>query len=418
MSFNPLRHQLPVYSPLSLRVLLTGARGLFASRESLRRRVADRLRSTYSPRALLLTDSGTSALRLAIAPQTEQSGSRPVALPAYCCYDVATAADGAGVPVVLYDLDPETLAPDAASLEAALSFQPRAVVVVHLYGIPVAMEAMNRRLRDADALLVEDAAQGLNARYGEAPLGSFGSLSVLSFGRGKGLSGGGGGALLAHDEAGEARLDTARSRIGDDEDRGWGAFAASAAQWIFGRPALYGIPTALPFLSLGETTYEPPSDVCPATSVSLALISAAWELAREEAETRRRRARQLRSALARVGDVLPVRVPPGGEGGYLRLPVIARSPGAAERLDSAEARRRGVMPGYPRPLHRLAGFRPRIRNLEDGRDARFPGAETLSRKLFTLPVHSRLTEGDLTGLVSLVAGHRPESSGGRLTPRS
>ena len=72
------------------------------------------MRSTR-PRELLLTDSGTSALALALQRAARERPG-PAALPAFCCYDIATAADVAGVPFVLYDVDPETLGPDPASL--------------------------------------------------------------------------------------------------------------------------------------------------------------------------------------------------------------------------------------------------------------------------------------------------------------
>ena len=75
-----------------------------------------------------------SALRLAIEIASEGAEDPVVALPAYSCYDVATAAIGAGVKVVLYDIDPSTLGPDWESLEKAMQVEPVALVVAHLFG--------------------------------------------------------------------------------------------------------------------------------------------------------------------------------------------------------------------------------------------------------------------------------------------
>ena len=76
----------------------------------------------FGSRDVLLTDSGTSALALALRMAVAARPDRPtVALPAWACYDLATAADAADVGVVLYDLDPATLGPDWASLDRALS---------------------------------------------------------------------------------------------------------------------------------------------------------------------------------------------------------------------------------------------------------------------------------------------------------
>ncbi len=77
------------------------------------------IRASFHPQHAVLTDSGTTALTLAIrAAQRIRPG--PVSLPAYCCYDLATAADGAGADVLLYDLDPLTLGPDWSSFERTL----------------------------------------------------------------------------------------------------------------------------------------------------------------------------------------------------------------------------------------------------------------------------------------------------------
>ena len=102
------------------------------ARDRLRQRVRDRLGAVEA----CLTDSGTTALGLALLA-AKRLRSIPVALPAWSCFDVATAADAADVPVVLYDLDPLTLGPNFVSLERALDRGAKSVVVAHHYGVPV-----------------------------------------------------------------------------------------------------------------------------------------------------------------------------------------------------------------------------------------------------------------------------------------
>ena len=78
-------------------------------------------------------DSGTSALTMAL----RSLGRAPtVALPAYGCFDLATAAIGAGAKVRLYDLDPATLGPLDSSLSEAIEAGIDGLVLAHLYGIP------------------------------------------------------------------------------------------------------------------------------------------------------------------------------------------------------------------------------------------------------------------------------------------
>ncbi|HEX8361985.1 MAG TPA: DegT/DnrJ/EryC1/StrS family aminotransferase, partial [Longimicrobium sp.] len=184
---SAVRHQLAAYSPLT-----AGAAGAAlwdaARHPDPRTALARRLRERFGARHVALCASGTHALQCALA----RAGGAPVALPAYACYDLATAAVGAGVCVALYDVDPASLAPDPASLERVLAAGARLVVVAPLYGIPVDWPALERLATVYGARLIEDAAQGHGASLGGRALGSLGEMSVLSFGRGKGWTGGGG----------------------------------------------------------------------------------------------------------------------------------------------------------------------------------------------------------------------------------
>jgi len=386
------RRQLPAYSPLPLRAVGAGAAGLVAGAAAARVRVAEELRRSYGGAEVVLTDSGTSALTCAIRGSAAGRPDAPVALPAYACYDVATAADGAGFPVLLYDVDPATLAPDLASLGRALGGGVRAVVLVHLYGVPVDPEPVRAAARAAGAVLIEDAAQGAGASFGGRPLGSFGDLAVLSFGRGKGNTGGRGGALLANGERGRALL--AGSGTADlVPGGGLKELVQLKAQWLLGRPSLYALPSALPFLRLGETVYHAPTPAGAMSAVAARALAVTLPLGEAEAEIRRANAGRL---LARRGPgVTPVRVPAGGVAGYLRLPFVAGDAARAAGASSG-ARALGIMPGYPQALCDLPGFAARVVNRRDP----FAGARTLAERLVTLPTHGLLSDADLDRLAA------------------
>jgi len=131
-----LRVQLPVYSPLPWEAVRAGFRALWHPDAVTAPQVAELIRNRFSPRDLRLTDSGTSALALAIRWSLGSVAANPgqlVAVPAYGCYDLATAVLGAGARAVLYDLDPLTLGPDWDSLRLALKSGPSAVVAVSLW---------------------------------------------------------------------------------------------------------------------------------------------------------------------------------------------------------------------------------------------------------------------------------------------
>ncbi|HWO89929.1 MAG TPA: DegT/DnrJ/EryC1/StrS family aminotransferase [Gemmatimonadales bacterium] len=392
-----LRRQLPVYSPITLDAVLAGAASALSSgrARAAREALVAYLSRGFGASDVLLTDSGTSALRLAIAGAASLRPALATALPAYCCYDVATAADGADVPVALYDLDPRTLAPRPESLERALERGVSSVVVAHLYGQPVDVDAVARLAGAAGALVIEDAAQGIGATLRGVPLASFGSVSVLSLGRGKGWTGGSGGALLAHDERGAAIVARARHAMAPGS-RGMADVARLGAQLLLGQPSLYGLPASLPFLHLGETIYRPASEP---RAASRASVGAAWrtcELLERETELRKANGTRLLAAARASEKVRVVESVDGASPGYLRLPVLR---GAARGAIGGRAARLGIAAGYPLALCDLAGFKERVKN----RDEDFSGARELAARLATLPTHSRLSQGDIAALEGWLA---------------
>lgn len=407
------RRQLPAYSPLPARAVLAGIVGLL--REKTGGGVAEDLVEEFGCDELLLTDSGTSALTLAIRGSLTSQPGAAVALPAYSCYSLATAADGAGAPVLLYDVDPATLTPEMGSLRRALDRGARAVVLVHLFGVPLDPGPVQEAAREAGASLIQDVAQGAGARWQGRPLGSSGDLSVLSFGRGKGNTAGRGGALLAYGPRAEdiltrVRRDLERPRVGTKE------LVQLAGQWLFGRPSLFAIPSALPFLQLGETLYHPATPTRGMSRVARRVLATTLPLGQAEASLRRARAARLRAC--RGPGLVPLREAPGGEPGYLRLPFVA-AVGSRVAAETPEARALGIMPGYPRALCDLPGFGERVGNRGGG----FEGARLLAERLLTVPVHSRLSAREVEAVAAWVASRREtdfasdtDSSVGRKAP--
>lgn len=337
---------------------------------------------------MVLTDSGTTALTLALAGARGRAGGE-VALPAYGCFDLATAAVGAEAPVRFYDLDPVTLGPDMEALDRAVRAGARTVVIAHYYGLPVDLDRVRRLLEGREVVLVEDAAQGEGGSYGGRPLGSHGTLSVLSFGRGKGRTGGSGGALLANDPRGVEIVEEMEGRL-ESEGPGLGPVGVGLAQWLMARPGVYWIPASLPFLHLGETRYRPPAASRAMAPAAAALLAGNWEASDRASRARRSRARRLLESVDPLASVDTFEPVEGARPGYLRLPLRAGTSAAAEEVRSVEARRLGVAPPYPRPLHRL----PPLRRLAAADSRTHPGAELLCRSLFTLPTHGRTSSGD------------------------
>ncbi len=401
-----MRAQLPVWSPVSAGILAGGlARALGADPRRLLSRV---LAEEYGAERVVLSDSGTTALTLAL----HAVGVRPtVALPAYGCFDLVTAAVAADSRVRFYDLDPTTLAPEAGSLQRVLEAGVDAVVFVHFYGVPVDVRRWYAAVHAAGAVVIDDAAQGAGARIGDRPVGSLGDLGVLSFGRGKGRVGGHGGALLATSPKGVEIATTLKDGLAPI---GMGAEAAGvakvAAQWMLGRPALYGIPQAIPGLGLGETRYHAPRAARGMGRTAAGLVLAGTEANRTAVADRRRVAGWWSERLAPMRGAGIIRLAGTAEPGWLRYPVVLLE-GRSRAVRSRAGRLAGIMSGYPRALPDVPALEGRMAGLLE----EYPGAQQLIADLFTFPSHRWVTLGDVEGVVALLTnlddGREPGSHG-------
>ena len=394
----PWQHQLPAYSPLSAAALRVGARAALGMIPDPRPDLRDHLKAWYQADEAVLTGSGTQALQLALSIPPSDGVPGPVALPAYGCYDLATAAVGAGRHIALYDIDPDTLGPDFDSLRQAFDRGARTAVIASLYGVPTDWDSASDSAAGTGAMLVEDAAQGIGASWRGRPLGTLGASSVLSFGRGKGWTGGAGGALLLRGSSAGPALAALRGRSAEAA-----TWSSTVAQWALGRPGTYGLPAALPFLHLGETRYHDPAAPRPISRAAAAMVRATRAPAFEEAAARKGRALRLLSLVDDRAGVRAVRPPANGASGWLRLPV--RVDGWGVRVASGPiARRLGIAAGYPAPLSELPAVQRWLAGPWRGR--RWPGAESLVRDLITLPTHSRVSAADEAAIVRLLLNDR------------
>jgi len=300
------------------------------------------------------------------------------------------------VGVVLYDIDPATLSPQPESLKRALATNPAAVVVVHLFGLPVDVDAIAAEAGSCGAIVIEDAAQAFGATIRGRPAGTLGSLSILSFGRGKGFTGGSGGCLLANDAAGVAALE--RARVDLHSSAGWKQLAIASGYWMFARPSLYWLPIALPFLRMGETIFRPPRAVRGLSRASALILNELWSASEESARVRLANTRELLRCVESTNSLRAVHASRDFLPSYLRLPVRSEKRERDDLIGPRE-RRMGMAPGYPRPLNQLRGFADRCQNGNEF----FGGAELLANKLFTLPTHELLSEKDLQRIVRWLA---------------
>ena len=344
-------------------------------------RLAALLRTRYRAAEATLVGGGTDALRMALDLALARSPGAAVLLPAYTCYEVATAAVGARAPVALYDVDPTTLEPDWHSVRARARSRVGALVVAPLYGSIVDWTEARRVADDLGGPLIEDAAQAFGATWGDAPVGAAGDMSILSFGRGKGWSGAGGGALLRRGEWASRSLPPIQRQSRWTEMK---TAAAAAAQVALSDPAVYSIPASMPFLRLGETVYHEPTPPVCMTEVSARLVLEGAQRSDAEADERRRNAEEYLAGVERLGIATGRWHGTDARAGALRFPVRLRGGWGATVRGPLPAL--GAGPPYPTTLAALPALAGLLVDTP-----RLPGAETLVAELVTLPTHARTT---------------------------
>ena len=146
-------------------------------------------------------NSGTSALHLALRCLDLGPGDEVITV-SMTFIATAWAISYTGATPVFVDIDPvrRTLNPDA--LEAAITPRTKAIIPVHLYGMPADMDRIVAIAERHGLPVIEDAAQAHGAKYQGKRVGQFGQIACFSFYPGKNLGAyGEGGALITNDAA-------------------------------------------------------------------------------------------------------------------------------------------------------------------------------------------------------------------------
>lgn len=149
--------------------------------------------------------SGTAALHLALILSGIKPGDE-VLCQSFTFSASANPIVYQGATPVFVDSEPDTWNMSPVHLEEAIKDRitkgqkPKAIIVVHLYGMPAKMKEIIAIAQRYEIALIEDAAEALGSKINGKYCGTFGELSVLSFNGNKIITTSGGGALLSDDE--------------------------------------------------------------------------------------------------------------------------------------------------------------------------------------------------------------------------
>lgn len=160
---------------------------------------SDWMRENFKTNYVMLTTSCTHALEMAAFLSDIQPGDE-VIMPSYTFVSTADAFVLRGAKIVFVDIRPETMNIDERLIEDAITERTRAIVPVHYAGVSCEMDAIMAIAKKHNLVVVEDAAQGVNAYYKGKALGTIGDFGCYSFHETKNYTMGEGGAVLFQEE--------------------------------------------------------------------------------------------------------------------------------------------------------------------------------------------------------------------------
>lgn len=167
--------------------------------ESLERELADFL----EVKEAVTCASGTAALELSLQALGVGPGDEVITTP-FTFVATAGAVAQLGAKPVFVDIDPRTFNLNPSLIEPAITSKTRAIIPVHLFGLPAELDPILEISRLHHLAAVEDAAQAIGARYHGRPVGGIGTVGCFSFFPSKNLGAAGDGGLITTQDSGLA----------------------------------------------------------------------------------------------------------------------------------------------------------------------------------------------------------------------
>lgn len=159
----------------------------------------EKLAASLSRKHGIAVFNGTVALEAAVAALELQPGDE-VILPTFTIISCAAAIIRRGCIPVLADCDPVTWNIDVDKIEEKITARTKAIMVVHIYGLPVDMEPVWKIADKYGLKIIEDAAEMHGQTYKGKACGNLADISTFSFYSNKHITTGEGGMILTNDE--------------------------------------------------------------------------------------------------------------------------------------------------------------------------------------------------------------------------
>ena len=163
--------------------------------EKFERHLADYSKRNHG----IAVSSGTAALDVAIEVLGISSGDE-VIMPTFTIISCIHQIIRVGAKPVLIDSDPVTWNMNINQIEEKITSRTKAIMVVHIYGLPVDLDPILDLASHYGLKVIEDAAEMHGQRYKDKPCGSFGDISTFSFYPNKNITTGEGGMILTNND--------------------------------------------------------------------------------------------------------------------------------------------------------------------------------------------------------------------------
>lgn len=148
----------------------------------------------------IAVSNGSAALDIAVRALNLEKGAE-VIMPAFTIISPAQSLVQEGLIPVLVDSDEITWNMDVSKIEEKITSKTKAILVVHIYGLPVDMDTILSLCKKYNLFLIEDAAEMHGQTYNGKQCGSFGDISIFSFYPNKHITTGEGGMIMCNDDA-------------------------------------------------------------------------------------------------------------------------------------------------------------------------------------------------------------------------
>lgn len=173
--------------------------GWISSEGPFVKRFEDKMSALVDRKYGIAVSNGTAALEVAVKALGISEGDE-VIMPTFTIISCAMAVTKVGAVPVLVDSDIRTWNMNVHEIEAKITDKTKAIMVVHLYGLPVEADEIINLAQKYNLKVIEDAAEMHGQLYKGRPCGSFGDISTFSFYPNKHITTGEGGMVMTNDE--------------------------------------------------------------------------------------------------------------------------------------------------------------------------------------------------------------------------